>query len=46
MEAFESFVALALESEGFVVSEALKFPARSVRRKLRAGRSKRTHLPQ
>ena len=26
MEAFESFVALALESEGFVVSEALKFP--------------------
>jgi hypothetical protein len=26
MEAFESFVALALESEGLVVSEALKFP--------------------
>jgi hypothetical protein len=26
MEAFESFVALALESEGFIVSEALKFP--------------------
>jgi|AntDryMetagUQ889_1029465.scaffolds.fasta_scaffold21963_1 hypothetical protein len=26
MEAFESFVAVALESEGFVVSEAVKFP--------------------
>jgi hypothetical protein len=26
MEAFESFVALALETEGLVVSEALKFP--------------------
>jgi hypothetical protein len=28
VEAFESFVALALESEGLVVSEALKFPVR------------------
>lgn len=28
MEAFESFVALALEQEGFVVSEAIKFPVR------------------
>ncbi|MEU9510128.1 hypothetical protein AB0D32_28045 [Micromonospora sp. NPDC048170] len=26
MEAFESFVAIALEAEGFVVSEAVKFP--------------------
>lgn len=26
MEAFESFVAVALEAEGFVVSEAVKFP--------------------
>ncbi|MGS2618289.1 hypothetical protein ACVCAH_27740 [Micromonospora sp. LZ34] len=26
MEAFESFVAIALEDEGFVVSEAVKFP--------------------
>lgn len=26
MEAFESFVAVALEDEGFVVSEAVKFP--------------------
>ena len=28
MEAFESFVALALESEGFVVSSSVKFPVR------------------
>lgn len=28
MEAFESFVAIALETEGFVVSEAVKFPVR------------------
>ncbi|MCX4388790.1 hypothetical protein OG777_17875 [Micromonospora peucetia] len=28
MEAFESFVAIALEAEGFVVSEAVKFPVR------------------
>jgi hypothetical protein len=28
MEAFESFVALALEDEGLVVSEAVKFPVR------------------
>ena len=28
MEAFESFVALALESEGLVVSSAVKFPVR------------------
>jgi hypothetical protein len=28
MEAFESFVALALEDEGLVVSESVKFPAR------------------
>lgn len=28
MEAFESFVALALESEGFVVSSSIKFPVR------------------
>lgn len=28
MEAFESFVALALEAEGLVVSEAIKFPVR------------------
>lgn len=28
MEAFESFVALALEDEGFVVSEAVKFPVK------------------
>jgi hypothetical protein len=26
MEAFEAFVAVALEAEGFVVSEAVKFP--------------------
>ncbi len=26
MEALESFVALALEDEGFVVSEVVKFP--------------------
>jgi hypothetical protein len=28
MEAFESFVALAMEAEGLVVSEAIKFPVR------------------
>jgi hypothetical protein len=28
VEAFESFVALALETEGLLVSEALKFPSR------------------
>jgi hypothetical protein len=28
MEAFESFVALALKAEGLVVSEAIKFPVR------------------
>jgi hypothetical protein len=28
VEAFEQFVALAMEAEGFVVSEALKFPVR------------------
>ncbi|WP_435122567.1 hypothetical protein [Micromonospora tulbaghiae] len=28
MEAFESFVAIALEDEGFVVSEAVKFPVK------------------
>src|SRR5689334_8128606 len=28
MEAFESFVALAMETEGLVVSEAVKFPVR------------------
>jgi hypothetical protein len=28
MEAFESFVAVALETEGFVVSEAVKFPVK------------------
>ena len=28
MEAFESFVAVALETDGFVVSEAVKFPVR------------------
>ena len=28
MEAFESFVALTLEVEGLVVSEAVKFPAK------------------
>lgn len=28
MEAFESFVALAMEAEGLVVSEAVKFPVR------------------
>lgn len=28
MEAFEQFVALAMEAEGFVVSEALKFPVK------------------
>lgn len=33
MEAFEQFVALALESEGFVVSGALKFPVRRLTRK-------------
>ena len=33
MEAFESFVAVALESEGFVVSEAVKFPVAQVTRK-------------
>ena len=33
MEAFESFVAIALESEGFVVSGAVKFPVtRQVRK--------------
>ena len=26
MEAFEAFVAIALENEGLVVSEAIKFP--------------------
>lgn len=36
MEAFESFVALALESEGFVVSSSVKFPVRRrVRKKSR-----------
>ncbi len=33
MEAFESFVALALEREGFVVSEAVKFPVQLQTRK-------------
>jgi hypothetical protein len=33
VEAFESFVAVALESEGFVVSEAVKFPVAQVTRK-------------
>lgn len=28
VEAFESFVAIALETEGFVVSEAVKFPVK------------------
>ncbi len=37
MEAFESFVAVALEAEGLVVSEAVKFPVRlQTRRKDRA----------
>jgi hypothetical protein len=36
VEAFESFVALALEEEGFVVSPAIKFPVR--RRTRRADR--------
>jgi len=36
VEAFESFVALALESEGFVVSSSVKFPVRRrVRKKSR-----------
>lgn len=34
MESFEQFVALALEAEGFVVSEAIKFPVRRQTRKL------------
>ena len=33
MEAFESFVAVALEAEGFVVSPAVKFPVRLQTRK-------------
>lgn len=33
MEAFESFVAVALEAEGFVVSEAVKFPVQLQTRK-------------
>jgi hypothetical protein len=28
MEAFETFVALALEEDGFIVSPAVKFPVR------------------
>ncbi|WP_344838751.1 hypothetical protein [Actinocorallia longicatena] len=42
MEAFESFVALSLEHEGFVVSEAVKFPVRRQTRK-RAYREIQTH---
>ena len=34
MEAFESFVAIALEQEGFVVSEAVKFPVTRKTRKV------------
>ena len=33
MEAFEQFVALALEDEGFVVSSAIKFPVKRTTRK-------------
>lgn len=33
MEAFESFVAIALEAEGYVVSEAVKFPVTFVTEK-------------
>jgi hypothetical protein len=33
VDAFESFVAVAVESEGFVVSEAVKFPVVQVSRK-------------
>jgi len=33
MEAFESFVAVALEAQGFVVSEAVKFPVKIKTRK-------------
>lgn len=33
MEAFEQFVALAMEAEGLIVSEALKFPVRRQTRK-------------
>jgi hypothetical protein len=34
MEAYETFVALAMETEGVVVSEAVKFPVRRQTRKL------------
>jgi hypothetical protein len=33
VEAFESFVAIALEAEGFVVSEAVKFPVKRITKK-------------
>lgn len=33
MEAFEQFVAVAIEAEGFIVSEAVKFPVRRQTRK-------------
>jgi len=42
MEAFESFVALALEAEGFLVSEALKFPV-AVRTQKSAYEETQTH---
>lgn len=42
MEAFESFVAIALEAEGFVVSEAVKFPVSFVTGKS-AYEEKQTH---
>ena len=34
MEAFESFVAIALEVEDFVVSEAVKFPVQKLTKKV------------
>lgn len=34
MESFEQFVAVAMEAEGLIVSEAVKFPASRQTRKL------------
>jgi hypothetical protein len=42
VEAFESFVAVALEAEGFVVSEAVKFPV-ALRTKKAAYEEMQTH---
>ena len=42
MEAFESFVAVALEAEGFVVSEAVKFPVKRETKKA-AYKESQTH---